>query len=1010
MSAEDVSPTRWREALATFERLQDLDAARREADLSALRDRAPELHALVLTLIEADARAEDEDYLAKGAAPVPAHGGTAGVTVGPYRLERSLGEGGMGTVWLARRADGVFETPVALKLLHGHLSLSGSARERFVREGRILGELAHPNIARLLDAGVAPEGQLYLALEYVEGGRLDRFCDDRRLPIDARLKLVQQVCAALAHAHARLVVHRDVKPSNILVTQEGEVKLLDFGIAKLVEHQTGSEVTELTHLGGRVLTPEFAAPEQVLGGTITVATDVYALGVLLYVLLGGWRPYGPRGAAPTQIERAVLETEPPPLSRARPLGDDDPTPLEVAARRSTTPSKLAEALRGDLEVIVGRALKKNPEERYPTVAALAEDLRRYLVHEPVMARPDTATYRARKFLRRHRVAVSAAFAVALAVLGGSGVALWQAERARAEALKADAVKEFILGIFSMNSLEGDSPAAARQTTVEQLLKLGTDRVAGEFEGQPVVKAELLGVLGSLNQGLGRDEEALALGEERLQVMQRLGAGAAERAEVLIGMAESETRLEAYGDARHRLDEAQALLESAGGNESLAQAKLLLASASLGVVTLAKTDPAPLGEARRALELLERHHPGAVEHVKALYLVGVCTYNTGNEKAARDIVRRGLALAREKHPRKKWLAGEGAATLSEVASYRDWIPVAREAVGIVREVYGPDHPRTAAAEIDLGNSLYRTRSSEELGEAERLVAAAEGLALIEGAAAKIAKTLPEDREESLDARMVLGTLYMLDARLQEALPLLKGVADLWAAKQRDTNGSATAQFRLGTLYLQLGRYEAAEECLRRAIEVRTRLRGPRHNFTTQARYKYGEMLHGAGRNAEALQVLTEVRHLQADDNDVVPDGVYVIDTEQAAVLNDLGRAAEAASLATDVIERLRATGNESRGLMSAVLYEAGRAQRLQGDPAAAVPSLREAVRLGELVEAERSPYLAVIRAELARALWLTGEREEARKLLLVAETTLRVHPELGEHYRAPVRAVRKLVGA
>ena len=300
--------------------------------------------------------------------------GLEGRRVGPYRLLRLLGRGGMGAVWLAERADGMSERKVALKLPHA--SVVGSApRERFAREGSILGTLENPLIARLLDAGVAEDGQPYLAIEYVEGTSLTTYCDANRLALNARIALMVQVLSAVQHAHKNLVIHRDLKPANILVTREGQVRLVDFGIAKLMIDGQASE-TELTQIGGRALTPDYASPEQIAGRPVSTASDVYSLGVVLYVLMCGQRPYRLPRDSRGALEEAILSAQPikPSLQH---ITDD------IAEARSTTPKRLAHALAGDLETIVLKALKKDPARRYTTADALMQDLRRYLAGEPV---------------------------------------------------------------------------------------------------------------------------------------------------------------------------------------------------------------------------------------------------------------------------------------------------------------------------------------------------------------------------------------------------------------------------------------------------------------------------------------------------------------------------------------------------------------------------------------------------------------------------------------------------
>jgi protein-disulfide isomerase len=326
----------------------------------------------------------------------------------------------MGSVWLARRNDGRFEGLAAIKLLNASL-LGRAGQERFRREGSFVARLRHPNIAQLLDAGVSFLGQPYLVLEHVQGLTIDDHCRDRKLGVDARVQLFLQVLAAVAHAHANRVVHRDIKPSNVMVTGDGRVKLLDFGIAKLLEGEgPGGDRSPaaLTGEGEAPLTPEYAAPEQLVGGAITTATDVHALGVLLYLLLSGRHPAGEERRSLAEWMKIVVEVEPPPISRLVPAGP------------------LRRALRGDLETIVAKALRKDPAERYPSALAFAEDLRRSLGHQPIRARPDAVAYRAARYLRRNRLALAAALLTLAGVSYGLAAAQGQhrfAERQRLEA-------------------------------------------------------------------------------------------------------------------------------------------------------------------------------------------------------------------------------------------------------------------------------------------------------------------------------------------------------------------------------------------------------------------------------------------------------------------------------------------------------------------------------------------------------------------------------------------------
>ena len=356
----------------------------------------------------------------------------SGARVGPYLLEREVGHGGMGAVWLATRVDGAMTRQVALKLPTVHLT--AALAERFDRERDILAQLTHPNIARLYDAGVSETGRPYLALEYVEGKAITEHCDAINLPIPERLRRFLQVASAVQYAHANLVIHRDLKPSNILVSEDGQVHLLDFGIAKLLDGPKGQAAdSELTMLAGRALTLDYASPEQVNGSAISTASDVYSIGVVLYLLLTGQKPYQLRRGSRAELEEAILTTDSALMSDAARRGDG-----ATATQRGLSKDRLARALAGDLDTIVAKAMKKDPLQRYTTVAAFAEDIQRHLDGLPVEAQPDSWQYRAGKFVARNRLGVAASLAVVAALATGLGTALWQASVATQQALRADA--------------------------------------------------------------------------------------------------------------------------------------------------------------------------------------------------------------------------------------------------------------------------------------------------------------------------------------------------------------------------------------------------------------------------------------------------------------------------------------------------------------------------------------------------------------------------------------------
>jgi serine/threonine-protein kinase len=570
---------RWAQLSALLDQALDLTAGERTAWLDGLRAREPDLAAEVQSLLDEHAAVEREDFLGGEAAFGPP-GSLAGQTFGPYTLRSEIGFGGMGSVWLAERTDGRFSGRVAVKLLNAS-QLGRQGEARFRREGSILARLRHPNIAHLVDAGISASGQPFLVLEHVEGQSIDAYCDRRALGVDARIRLFLDVLGAVSHAHSLLVVHRDIKPSNVLVSDQGAVKLLDFGIAKLLEPEPGEDALPLTREGEAMLTPEYAAPEQLTGQPVTTRTDVYALGVLLYVLLSGRHPAGAATSSPAELVRAIVEGEPVRLSDVA----DDTVPassaraLDTAARRGSSPRRLRALLRGDLENIVGKALKKDPAERYESVEGLAADLRRYLKQEPVRARPDTLRYRAAKFVRRNRTAVALA-ALAVAALGAGLLGTWsQARRAREQAALAEAQRaradqeaaaatrqrDFALrelaraeAVNGLNTfLLADAGAAGRFTTGELLER--AERIARRQHGEgDATKVDLLIQVGE--QHLNRGDGARAV--RVLTDAHGLALAVAEpstRARAACSLADALRQQSDYEQARRMLDEGLRLL-------------------------------------------------------------------------------------------------------------------------------------------------------------------------------------------------------------------------------------------------------------------------------------------------------------------------------------------------------------------------------------------------------------------------------------------------------------------
>jgi len=565
MAADDAGW--WKSIEPYLDKALDMSDDERGAFVRSLAESDPTLAARLADLLDKHGRLSRERFLESPVA-FPADLPLEGRTIGAYRLISPIGEGGMGTVWLAERSDGRFERRVAVKFLS--IALTGRiGQERFRREGRILGALEHPHIAELADAGVSETGQPYLVLEYVDGEPIDAYCERRNLGVHARVALFLDVLTAVAHAHANLIVHRDIKPSNVLVRNDGQVKLLDFGIAKLIAPDGRSDATLTGEAAA--MTPLYAAPEQLKGETVTTATDVYTLGVLLHQLLVERHPAGRGPHSPADLIRTIVETESPRMSDAVGITD-----------------KLRRQLRGDLDTIVARALKKNPVERYASVTAMAEDLRRHLTNEPIRARPDTLTYRAGKFVRRNRLAVTGVTLASAALLLTTGVAVRKGIEARnrfdqvrkmahtflfdfhdeldrvagttkAKEMLVSTAREYLDNLARsagndrgllrelaesyerLAEVQGGSSSAnlnQRNAALENRRRAVEirRRLAGQDQGEDAKLVSLLGSVTDNLRNLGRLDEALVSGGEAVEAGEDLLTGASSELGVNVGSA------------------------------------------------------------------------------------------------------------------------------------------------------------------------------------------------------------------------------------------------------------------------------------------------------------------------------------------------------------------------------------------------------------------------------------------------------------------------------------------
>ena len=808
-----MNGVRWQLVSPHLDEVLDLAPAERQRYIAGLRDEDPTLAADLEQLLGEEQALRDEQYLEHDAQDLLGEPQLAGQACGAYTLIEPLGAGGMGSVWLARRSDGRFEGLAAVKLLSAAL-LGAAGASRFRREATILARLKHPNIAQLIDAGVSEAGQPYLVLEYVEGEPIDRWCDSRGLDVRARLRLFLDVLAAVAHAHANLVIHRDLKPSNVMVSKDGRAKLLDFGIAKLLEGEAEDGApTQLTLELGRAFTPSFAAPEQVAGESVTTATDVYALGALLYVLLTGRHPTARPGASPVQLLRAIVEAEPDRLSQAvlSPRFDQnrgtDETRTELAAdraaERASTPERLRRELRGDLDTIVAKTLKKRPAERYGSVAALAEDLRRYLAEEPILARPDSLAYSARKFVRRHTRSLAAAAAAVLALVA---VVAFYGARLAHERDRATQVSAFLTELLS----RADPYAGHGEPTVRGLLDAGAAQAREDLARQPDLQREMLTLLGRMYFKHGAYDQAVVLLQEAVALGRRTLGPSRELAESLnhLGAAQQEQAdLEA---ARVTLEEALALRQEVLGEE---HPDVAVTHTELG---RALFDQGKLAEAevhyRRSLAIRQQAL-GPVHHETATAMsdLGHLLKRKGDLAGAEAQFRATLEVTRKasgaRHPDTATALANLALAIGDRGDHATAEAMLRQSMAITEANLGRDHPNSAQRSVSLAGVL-RLRGK-----------LAEAAALHEQALAVSRPALGADHPTVARQEVSLARVYLDQGRPAAAEPLLRHAV---AVEQQAGAGGdwriEIAHSLLGEACTRLSRFAEAEPHLLRAAAL------------------------------------------------------------------------------------------------------------------------------------------------------------------------------------------------
>jgi eukaryotic-like serine/threonine-protein kinase len=856
-----MSRDRRRRVEEIFERALDRSAGERGAYVADECRSDTELEREVNQLLEAH-------ELAEQLFPDTLSGPDEELHVGPYRVLRELGRGGMGVVYLAERADGQYRRRVAVKLI-ATARADDPVYRRFLTERQILAGLDHPNIARLLDGGLTEDRRPYLVLEYVDGVPISVYCDRHRLTVRQRLELFLQVCAAVQHAHQSLVIHRDLKPGNILVASNGRVRLLDFGIAKLLNAELASSDPPLTRIDRRVMTPEYASPEQVRGDPLTTSSDIYSLGTLLYELLTGSPPYRLETGSPVEMLDAVcyrdperpstrvLETEPLRSGTVEREEDGDALTPELRARqRGLTPERLRRVLRGDLDSIVMMALRKEPERRYGSADLLAEDIRRHIDGQPVRAHIGSARYRAGKFVRRHWQGTLAASVVLASLLVGASAASWQAslagaardhaetERSNAElALRqSEAVTQFLVELF-----EASDPDLGRGDgiTARELLQRGVERAQALHE-EPDVQARMLGVIGRVYQSIGDYSSAEPLLARALEVESAThGPHSPHLVVPLTDLADLHRRLARYDSSRRLLERALRIQHASTATDSALGATLQqLSRTALAAGELETAER--LG--REAVDLHRRqlggHHPVTVGSTIDLSRL---LRERGNAMDAEQVLRMALpAVQSGSAPAERGLLIELADLLHlERRNAAEAEPLYRRALVTLRG----EAPRNSSDLVRALGGLARIL--EERGELQ----AAEAL-LRESL--DVRRGVYGDEHPNVSAALVhLAGFYERTGRPAQAEALFRSAAavDVKLFGEEHPTHAGTLGAIARTLIAQ-DRLEEADELLRRQLAIRIASLGPDHRLTGRSLFWRAEVLLRKGELTEAESLLRQ----------------------------------------------------------------------------------------------------------------------------------------------------------
>ncbi len=937
---------RWRQVEALFEETLAQPASQRRAFLRQACVGDPELEESVARLLAADAAADGtiEAAVEHGTRLYgeAQSGALVGKRIGTYRLVRELGHGGMGVVYLAERADDQYEKRVALKLIWPGLGSAERVR-RFRGERQILADLDHPGIAKLLDGGTTDDGMPFLVMEYMEGETIDRYCERHALPLEGRLRLFRAVCDAVAFAHQHLVIHRDLKPANILVTTAGDVKLLDFGIAKLLQDDRKNTAAPTAPL----MTPQYASPEQVRRQRIGTSTDVYSLGVVLYELLTGQRPYDVSRTTPAELESVVCEQDPPsPSSTTRQAFPTGGGPVGWMR------------LRGDLDAIVGKAMRKERAARYGTVSALAADIDRYGADEPVRARKGTWTYRGRKFLRRHWVALG---------VGAAFVAMATTFTVRVvdERDKATQALTLLVDLYELSEPGGDQRRVADAADPDLVRR--SNALIEAHASQPQIQAELLDATGRLYQELGLYDEARPRLERAISLRRRSGDRTA--------LAQSLGSIADLFLATDDLDRAVALYEEAldlhrqelpADDPRLAESVNNLANALAERGDLAEAEPLyreALG--RRVARHGERHEAVAESHNN----LALVLWDLGDLAGTEEHLRRAHVTYRQTlgddHTDYAMALGNLGNLMTEQGRFEEAEPMLRKTLEIDRRERGDDHSDVALDRDNLATLLRRAGRLEEAAEERR-----EALRIRQ-------RHFGEGHRDILAGFSNLATVLVDDGRLEEAEVLERRALAGWLAKTPlDALDVAYSRENLGAILRARGDLDASETELRSALESRLQRQGNEHVNVGRTRRNLGLTLFDQGRFTEAA---TELRHALAIQQEKYEEGdvrVALTRSHLAGVLTEHGQLDEANTLLSAALEVQRARYGDEHPVVGLTLARRGMVRAARGAFDLAMQDLDAAWRILSDLPAGLASQRAVTQLARAQLAVSMGRRDRA----------------------------------